>query len=144
MVDRALEALAHHRAHGTTEEFEFERAGDDLQALDRTGDGDQRVALARGLLRGRETVAVALAVAELERILGRDFRAQLELLTFVEETRQALAAPDAHVMAALRADIEIALQLGAIEHRVAGRTLDPQALGDRTRAALGLDARGHD
>ena len=34
-------------------------------------------------------------------------------------------------------------QLGPIQHRVAGRALDPRALGHRARAPLGLDARRH-
>src|ERR1700694_1445926 len=47
-------------------------------------------------------------------------------------------------MAALRTDIQVALQLGAVQDRVACRALDPQALRDRARAPLGLDAGGHD
>src|SRR5438270_51869 len=54
------------------------------------------------------------------------------------------ARADAHVVTALGADIEVALELGAIEHRIAGRALDPQSLRDRARAPLGLDAGGHD
>ena len=144
MFHGALEALADHRAHGPAEEFELERAGDDLQPFERTGDRDQRIALTGGLLRRRETIAVTLAVAKLERIFGRHFGADLHLFALIEETRQPFAAADAHVMAALRTDIEIALELGAVQHCVAGRTLDPQSLGNRTRAALGLDPRGHD
>ena len=115
-----------------------------MQPFERAGDRDQRVALAGGLLRRGEAIAVTLAVAKLERIFGRDLGADLHLLAFVEETRQPLAAADAHVVAALRADVEIALELGAVQHGIAGRTLDPQALGYRTRAALGLDPRRHD
>ena len=129
MFHRALEALADHRAHGAAEEFEFERAGDDLEPFERTGDRDERITLAGGLLRRRETIAITLAVAKLERIFGRHFGADLHLPAFVEETRQPFAAADAHVMAALRADVEIALELGAVQHRIAGRTLDPQPLG---------------
>ncbi len=51
---------------------------------------------------------------------------------------------DAHVVAALRADLQVALELGAVEHGVAGRALDPQAFGHGPRAALRLDARGDD
>ena len=144
MVHGALEAFADHRTHRAAEKLELEGAGDDGQAFERAGEGDQRVAFAGGLLRRREPVAVTLAVAKLERILGRYVGADFHLLAFVEKAHQALTAADAHVMAALRADIEISLELGAIQHRVAGRTLDPQTLGHRTRAALGLDARGHD
>ena len=65
-------------------------------------------------------------------------------IAFVEETREALTSADAHVVAALRTHVEVALELGAIQHGIASRALDPQALRHRARAALGLDARGHD
>src|SRR6185312_17337344 len=84
------------------------------------------------------------AVPELERILGGDPRSDLLGRGRVEEPLEALAAADPHVMAALRAHIEIALELRPVEDRIARRTLDPQALGHRAGAALGLDARGHD
>ena len=96
------------------------------------------------LLRLRQAVLVALAVLELQRILRRHAGADLADRLRVEERAQPLARADAHVVAALGADVEIALELGAVQHRIAGRALDPQALGHRTRAALGLDARGHD
>src|SRR5579871_5884614 len=47
-------------------------------------------------------------------------------------------------MAALRTDIQVALELSPIEHRIARRTFDPKPLRYRACAALGLDARGHD
>ena len=40
-----------------------------------------------------------------------------------------LTGADTKVVIALRADVEIALELGAVEHGIAGRTLDPQAFG---------------
>ena len=77
VVDAALEALAHHRAHRAAEELEFEGAGDDRQPVQRAGEHDQRIALAGRLLGLRQAVAVALAVAELQRILRRDVGADL-------------------------------------------------------------------
>ena len=47
---------------------------------------------------------------------------------------------DAHVMGALGADRQVALQLRAVQHRIAGRALDPQPLRHRARAAGGLHA----
>src|SRR6266478_8084664 len=47
-------------------------------------------------------------------------------------------------MAALGTHIQVALQLGAVQDRIACRAFDPQALRDRARAPLGLDAGGHD
>src|SRR5690606_9689613 len=70
--------------------------------------------------------------------------ADLHAAVRIQETQQPLARMHAHVMAALGADMQVALQLGAVEHRIAGRALAPQALGHGTHAALGLDARGND
>src|SRR6185369_6589114 len=77
-------------------------------------------------------------------IFGRDVRADLDAGARIQEPLEPFARADAHVMAALRADVQIALQLRAIQDRVAGRALDPQAFGDRVRTTLRLDARRHD
>ena len=53
VVDRALEALADHRAHRAAQEPELERAGDDRQPFELARDRDQRILLAGRLLRLR-------------------------------------------------------------------------------------------
>src|SRR5262249_51180227 len=73
-----------------------------------------------------------------------DRRADLSPRPGVEESLEPITRPDAHVVAALRTHIEVALELGTVEHGVTRRALDPQALGHRARPSLGLDARGHD
>src|SRR6266513_3126140 len=137
-------AAAAPRSGRAAEELELERATHHRQAVQRAREHHQRIALAGRLLRLGEAVAVALAVAELERILRGDGGADLGRRTGIEEALEALARADAHVVTALGADIEVALELGAIEHRIAGRALDPQSLRDRARAPLGLDTGGHD
>src|SRR5262249_43333659 len=97
-----------------------------------------------GLLGLYQAVAIALAVAELERILGGDLRADLLDRVRVEEALEPLARTHAHVVAALRAHVQVALEFRAIQHRVAGRALAPQPLRHRARPPLGLDARRHD
>ena len=77
VLGAAREALADDRAHRAAEEAELERAGDDVDAVQRAGHHDQRVLLADRLLRGGQAVAVLLAVAELERILGLDLVREL-------------------------------------------------------------------
>ena len=106
--------------------------------------GDQGIELAGSLLRLRQSIAVAFAVLELQRIIRADTIPDLTDRLGIEERPQTLAGADAHVMTALRADVEVALKFGAIEHRIARRAFDPQALRHRARAALGLDARGDD
>jgi hypothetical protein len=88
----------------------------------------------------RQPVTVLLAVPEAQRVLGLDLDGELLLGSRVEETVQAVARPDAQVVAALRAHLQVALELGAVEDRVAGRALDPQAFRDGSHAALRLDA----
>src|SRR5256885_16963151 len=67
VIHAALEALADHRAHRAAEELEFEGAGHDRQRVQRAGEHHQGITLASRFLRLGEPVAVALAVAELER-----------------------------------------------------------------------------
>src|SRR6266404_4142041 len=144
VVHAALEALPDHRTHRTAEELEFECAGHDRQRVQGAGQHYQGITLAGRFLRLGEPLAVALAVAELERILRRDGGADFRARARVEKALQPFARTHAHVMAALRTDIQVALQLGAVQDRIARRALYPQALRDRARAPFGLDAGGHD
>ena len=108
------------------------------------GKRNQSIVLACRLLILREAVLVALAVAELQRVLGEDVGPDLLTGVRVEETLQTLPRADAHVVTALGADVEVALEFRAIKNRIARLTLDPQAFGDRARTPLRLDARRHD
>jgi hypothetical protein len=143
-VHRALEALADHRAHRAAEELELEGASDHLEPQQPPGQCDQCVALAGTLLRLCQAIAIAFAVPESEGILGFDPLADLLSRILVEEGQQPRARADAHVVAALRAHVEVALEFSAVQHGVAGRTLDPQTLGNVARTPLGLDARRYD
>jgi hypothetical protein len=90
----------------------------------------------------QEPIFVALRILELERVFGFDLDGEFRGGTHVEKFQQPFAAIDAHVMTTFRTHVQIALDLGTVEHRVASRTLGPQAFGHRARAALGLDTRG--
>ena len=58
---------------------------------------------------------------------------------------QALAGTKVHVMAAFGTDLQIALQLDAIQHRSAFLALAPQAFGNLVLvAAVGADAGGNE
>src|SRR6202043_2497969 len=76
-IDRAAEALADHRAHRAAEKLKLERTGDQRLAVQRTGQRDQRIALAGHLLRLRQAVTIAFTVLESERILRPDALADL-------------------------------------------------------------------
>ena len=144
MIDCTHEALADNGAHGAPHEAEFERRSNDFEPLERSGQDDQRVFFASGLLRLEQPVAVALAVAKLERIVRFYARGQLAGRARIEKLEQPFARAHAHVVAALGTDVNVAFELGPVKHCVARRTLHPQAFGHRTRAPLGLDARRHD
>src|SRR5882757_9630086 len=144
VIDRAFETLPDYGSHGAAEELEFKCTGDDRQALQLSRKDDERIALPGRFLRLDEAVLVALAVTEFERILGRDAGADLFRLPRVQKPLQPLAATDSHVVAALRADIQVAFELRPIQDGVARRTFDPQAFRHRAGTPLGLDAGGHD
>src|SRR5690606_27834369 len=56
---------------------------------------------------------------------------------------EPLARADPKVMAALRADEQVALELGPVELSRAARALDPQAFRHRAPPLLGVDAGRH-
>ena len=109
-----------------------------------SGQHDQCILFAGVLLGRGQPVLVALAVLETQRILGRHVRADLDAGARIKEARQPLAGMDAHVMAALGADMQVALQFGAIQHGIAGRALDPQPFRNGAHAAFRLDPRRDD
>src|SRR6185503_106920 len=78
---------------------------------------------------------------ELERIHRRDFRGELRAGLGIEEEVEALAGGEPVVEAALRAHVQVVLEVGEVEHRLARRALAPQAFGDRLLLlrALALD-----
>ncbi len=89
--------------------------------MQRAGQHDQCIRLPGRLLGLGEPIAVALAVAELQRILRGNAGADLLDRARIEEALEPLARAHAHVVAALGAHVQIAFQLGAVEHRIAGR-----------------------
>src|SRR5260221_23288 len=132
------DALADHRAHRATHEVELEGRAHQAERLDRPLHHHQRVALGGLLLRLGETLDVAARVAEFQRIERQHFGADLEAPVRIEQHIEPRARAEALVMSALRADVEVLLEIGAVEHRVAGRALGPQAFGHGLpRAAAG-------
>jgi len=134
------ETLADDRPHRSTHEEEFERTGDDRNVDDLAAHGDQGILLASLLLCSGETVLVFLAIAELEAVDGLQVSGDLFAPFGVEEHVEPGAGVDTHVVLALRAYIEGLFQLGAIQHRLAGRALVPQTFRHRTLLRL----RTHD
>ena len=138
----AHEALADDRAHRAAHELELERGEHERHALDAALHHDQRIGLAGLLERRGEALRILLLVLELEAVDRHDLGADLEAAFRIEQLLDALARVDARVVAALRADVEVLLEVGAIEHRFARRALDPQAL--RAPACFALARRALD
>ena len=101
----------------------------------RAAHDDQRIGLAGGLERVLQPLGVLLAVLELQRIDRQHLLADLVAALGIEEGVEPRARADAVVVAALRADVEVLLEVGLVEHRLARRALDPQALGHRAALA---------
>ena len=137
--------LAHGHAHGTAHEAEVEGGDHDRHAA-HLAVGDQDRLLLLGLdLRLLEALGVAFAVPELERV-GRRFR-QLDGLVdaLVEQHPQALLGADTQVVAAVRADQQVGLELAVEDHLGAGQTLAPQVIRHllvHQRPDLGADEVG--
>lgn len=107
-----------------------------------TAHHDQCIALVGAGLSGLDAVLVALAVLELERVQRADVHRQFFTPVFVEKLLQARATPNRSVGTAFGAHLEGALQLGAVQRRVAIVALDPQAFGHVARALRGADQLG--
>src|SRR6202021_1318205 len=87
-----------------------------------------------------DAVLIALGILEFQGILGFHLDGNLPIRPRIQEFQQPLAPADAHVMTALGADMEIALDFGAVQDGIARRTLGPKPLRHRACTALGLDA----
>jgi hypothetical protein len=88
-----------------------------------------------------EPILVALRILEFEGILRLDLGGKFGGRSRVEKLREPFAAVDPHMVAALRADVQIAFDLRAIQDGVARGAFGPQAFRHRARAALGFDTR---
>ena len=134
---RFLHARAAGGAHRTAHEGELEGAGDHRHALQLAAHGDQRVLLASVLLCRGEAILVLLAVAEFQAVHRLEVGTQLLATVLIEEDVQAGTRVDAHVVIALRADIQGLFQLRTVQHGFAGRAFVPQAFRYRTLLGLG-------
>ena len=136
----ANETLPDDRAHRAAHELELEAREHQRHALHAALEHDERVGLARLVERGNEPVRILLLVLELEAVDGHDLRADLEAAFRVEQLLDALARRHPDVEIALRTDEEVLLEVGAIEHRFAGRALDPEPLRHGRLLAAGRAA----
>jgi hypothetical protein len=135
-LDAAHETLADHRAHRSAEKLELETGHHHRHGLDRALHHHHRVGFAGILVGGDQAIDVALAVLELQRIDRDHFGCRSRSGPRGRAGIEPDARAQAKMMTALRADVLVALQVGAVQHRLAGRTLGPKTLRHRLARAF--------
>jgi hypothetical protein len=128
-LDADQEGRAHRQAHRSAHEGEILDADHRLIALDRPLRVDQRVALAGLGARRLDAIGIALAVAELQRILAAPAGWDRRVDAAVEDHGRSAVGADAAMMLALRADRLVLLIFLAEEHRPAARAFVPEIVG---------------
>ena len=113
--DAADEPLADDGAHGARDEAKLEGGGHDRHALQRSGHDNERVALVGVALRLVQPFAVTFRVFETQRIERLEIPRELVAGVGIEEHLETLARADPQMVVAFRADMEIAMELGAVE-----------------------------
>src|SRR5262249_27900023 len=99
------------------------------------------VGLARLSLALAQPVGITFAIAEFERIDDRP-RPVDALIAGIEQQVEALLGAEPHMVAAMRADMQMRRELAMEDHRAAARAFDPEivrhlALARHQRADLG-------
>ena len=150
---RALLHRAHHAGDDGLARRHAERARHEAEVLGGSDDvdvvelalADEDCIVELGFVLGRlEAVGVALAVAELERILRHLGDGNLGILAAVEQERQPLLRVDAHVIVGARDDELVGLEILVEDHLPRLGALHPEvlrqlALGGEQVADLGTD-----
>jgi hypothetical protein len=108
--------------------------------LDKALPGEHGVLPTRLELLGEQTLGVGPEVLELERVARREVAEHGREGAGVDELAHAFDRPDAEVVLALRATVEIGLHLPPVDHLPARGAPEPESLGDGV-APLGLLSR---
>jgi hypothetical protein len=83
---------------------------------------------------------IALGIFKPQKINGLNTAPDLFTRLRIEKMIKTLSCPDAHMMATLWADIEVALELCAVEDRLTTGTTGPKSLRHRPLSrSIGLD-----
>ena len=107
-------------------EIEILHRDDHRQAVERAARGDQRILLAglgAGLL---QPVGVALVVAERSGSAGTSGAGSASMDAVIEQRGETLLGADAHMMAALRADVLRRDQIAVEDHLAAAGAFAPE------------------
>ena len=121
-------------------EVEALHRDDDGQPVQRPARGDQRIALPGLGAVFLQPVAIALVVAEAQRVLRHLRRGQALMRALVEQRRKPLLRADAHMVAALRTDVLRGHEIAVEHHLAAAGAFAPQiVLGRGLGAHQALD-----
>ncbi|VVT33323.1 conserved hypothetical protein [Roseovarius sp. EC-SD190] len=137
------DGIAHIHAHGPGHEAEILCGGDDGRAAHFAGGDEHRLFLAGGLLGGAQAVGVFLLVAEMQRVGGRGGHVHLGEDAAVKQPHEAGARGDAHVVAAVGADVEIVREFAVEQHGSAFVAFGPEVFGDFAAREDRVDPRAH-
>src|SRR5690606_16718244 len=120
------ERLADGDTHRAAEEGEIEDGDDRPMTADPSRRHQHSILVAGLALRLLQAIGVALGVAELERVDRNRRQLGQVVLALVEQHAEPALGVETHVVPAVRADVQLLLQLAMEDHLRAARALMPQ------------------
>ena len=144
MIHCTHKTFAHHRTHGATQKLELERTRHHFQIQQSASHHDHGIRFFSIFLCLTEAILIFLGIAELHRVFRCDGFSEFHTRIRIKEVFQTNPGRKPHMVTAFRTHMQIALKLRPVQHCIAGSTLHPQALRNRTGSSFSLDTRGQD
>ena len=137
-LDESRELLAHHRAHGASQELEIHHTESHPMGPDAAHAGDHGVLEHGHLLPvGGQLGLVAGGPGELQHVDALHEGVHLLERAGLHQGVDALPGPDLEVIGALRADLEVGIEVLVVDQFIALGALGPKALRDVPLLGLG-------
>jgi hypothetical protein len=130
VLDRTRDLFTDDDAHAPADERVLHPGNDDVQIVELAGAHDDRILEARARDALLETLAIGFGVGELQGIDRDQVREVLGVVASIEERFEPLRRAHPEMVGALRADIQVFLEILLVDELRAARALDPEALGD--------------
>ena len=135
-LDEAGQFFANDGTHAASQKSEVHNAQGDGQAFEATGTGLDGVGQAGFLLIVSQAIAIGLAIAKFERILGSQAGVRGAPSSLVRELLNAIAAGNPGVVVAFRANQMVVPQVFGIAENATINAFRPQPLSDFSFLAL--------
>src|SRR5215469_821043 len=142
MLDRSRDGLAHDRSHAAADKAVSHRADDDVAAFQLASGIDDGVGQTAFRLRLAQAVPIRLEIDKLQRIIGAQPGIVGFVLAVVKEQLEAATRIYAEVAFAIRADVEVLVEVFLPDNLATAVALDPEALGAHTFFASGIGRTG--